>query len=266
MDNHKLMLCADNVDGLVFANNTWEHDKTYSAQTSGISVRIDHCVNVQISNWVGDCSLLGQPTSHTTIRTVRHTAIQQFEWSVLYLFWISSYPKISSCLFVMERVITQDPAIHQIPRREFAHSHAFNRGMPSICSRNCFFFSLWTIPFAVPARILRSAHPATILHWLVFLFFAEYVSVFPGCVDLLNVSCSGWNWRSPTEISWSLFLPDRFGSASALPGPDTTRRGFPVGMESVCCARADLIFFSASCTSFLAFNVMPEKSIARSQP
>ena len=28
---------------------------------------------------VGGCSLLGQPTSHTTVRAVRHTAVQQFE-------------------------------------------------------------------------------------------------------------------------------------------------------------------------------------------
>ena len=48
-------------------------------------------------NRVGGCSLLGQPSSHTTVRAVRHTAVQQFEWSALYLFRISSYPKISSC-------------------------------------------------------------------------------------------------------------------------------------------------------------------------
>ena len=30
-------------------------------------------------NRVGGCSLLGQPSSHTTVRAVRHTAVQQFE-------------------------------------------------------------------------------------------------------------------------------------------------------------------------------------------
>ena len=48
LDNHNLMLCADNVDGLKFVNNTWEYDKTYSTQTSGISIRTDHCTNIEL--------------------------------------------------------------------------------------------------------------------------------------------------------------------------------------------------------------------------
>jgi|GEM_PF-3434351 len=36
-----------------------------------------------IINRVGGRALLGRPSSHTTVRAVRHTAVQHFEWRAL---------------------------------------------------------------------------------------------------------------------------------------------------------------------------------------
>ena len=48
------------------------HDKSFAV---GLSAGIVVCV----CNRVGGCSLVGQPSSHTTVRAVRHTAVQQVE-------------------------------------------------------------------------------------------------------------------------------------------------------------------------------------------
>jgi len=97
---------------------------------------------------------LERPSSHTTVRAVRHTAVQQFECNVLYRFRILSYPKSSSCLLVTEQVIIQEPAIRQIPNRVFAQSHAFDREIPYLCKFSNRHFMRFHC-FQIYARIFR---------------------------------------------------------------------------------------------------------------
>ena len=138
----------------------------FSVQQKGLFLRNKHNMPRKIvapatfvlKNRVGGCTLLVQPSSHTTVRAVRHTAVQQFEWSVIYRFKISSYPRYSSCLLVIVVVIIQAPAIRQMPKRVFAHSHAFERETPYLCkfsNRHLMRFHC----FQIYARIFRPISP-----------------------------------------------------------------------------------------------------------
>ena len=58
------------------------------------------------NNWVKGCSLLGQPSSHTTVRAVRHTTVEQVECSALYRLMYSSRStivRIYVCIWKSDR-------------------------------------------------------------------------------------------------------------------------------------------------------------------
>ena len=75
--------------------------------------------------------LTKEPTSHTTVRTDRYTAVQPHKCKDSYRSRMLQYPACTSLSFVMVFVSVPLPAIAQYPFREFPFLQACHFGIPN---------------------------------------------------------------------------------------------------------------------------------------